>query len=240
MSVTPPQPDQDGPGAAPGPTSGSSAPPGVGPVPMPPVPMPPMPPPPPPPPPAKRRTALWVGLGVGAVLLVGAVVAAGLATARAMEAADREASASSTAPARNAAGKRPAVGDCVDIVNPGDDASLRHFPCDSPQARLKVAKVLDSSADRCPDEDYSEYWERRPLGRGFKACMTLNLVEGACYHVSDGVRDDSDVERVPCDGGRADVRVVKVLPVADRAACGDGTALTYVEPPTTYCMAEVR
>ncbi|MEV0680934.1 hypothetical protein AB0I60_30905 [Actinosynnema sp. NPDC050436] len=122
-------------------------------------------------------------------------------------------------------GPRPEPGDCATVSGQADRPRYEVADCAAERANVKVAKVVDQ-ADRCPagGAAYSTYSGPVTL------CLMPNFVEGSCY-AQDA---DAGLRKVDCGTAEA-VKVVK----ADRGTttCGSGRAVSYPEPPVTFCLA---
>ncbi|HEY8374371.1 MAG TPA: hypothetical protein VIL00_16675 [Pseudonocardiaceae bacterium] len=208
--------------------------------------------------PPKRggRTGMWVALSLVAVLLIvggvfvylnlgsdddsGTTVAAPTSTTSTTTAEKTRTrpTTSQTTTTKNSDGRKPQVGDCANLVGDMTSATLTIHPCDSVEAKLKVAVVFDTTSATCPNEDYSEYYETRLVGPEFKVCLIPNLIEGACYTVDGAGDKDTDLRKVSCEDESARLRVSRVAEgEVDEGICGEGAhGAAYPEPPVTYCL----
>lgn len=130
---------------------------------------------------------------------------------------------------------RASVGQCANLTGTEHDPTIEMLDCNSDNAKLKVAKVLDSATGSCPNADYSEYYKSSSRGPSYKLCLVPNLVEGQCYKIGASGKD-TDFSKAPCGSGDV-VKVAKVIQgSADEKACPGGGGVSYPEPPTTFCV----
>ncbi len=127
------------------------------------------------------------------------------------------------------------VGDCVsaspkDVDKPDGEWNVSSEGCGDAKATHKVAKVLNSSDDPCPEEGIYE-----PVKSGSKSlCLMPNLAEGNCYTSGD----DGAFKKEACTT-ESPVKIVKKvdgLP-AEGTVCPEGSSeLRFSEPASVYCM----
>ncbi|MFD5829192.1 hypothetical protein [Lentzea sp. NPDC060358] len=127
------------------------------------------------------------------------------------------------------------VGDCVsaspkDVDKPDGDWNVSGQGCGDAKATHRVAKVLNSAEDPCPDEGIYE-----PVKSGGDSlCLMPNLAEGACYTSGD----DGAFKKEACTT-ESPVKIVKKvdgLP-EEGTVCPEGSSeLRFSEPASVYCM----
>ena len=127
------------------------------------------------------------------------------------------------------------VGDCVsaspkDVDKPDGEWNISSKGCGDAAATHKVAKVLKSAEDPCPDEGI---YEQMKSGSDFM-CLMPNLAEGNCYTSGD----DGAFKKEACTN-ESPVKIVKKvngLP-QEGTACPEGSSeLRFTEPAEVYCM----
>ncbi|HUQ58302.1 LppU/SCO3897 family protein [Lentzea sp.] len=127
------------------------------------------------------------------------------------------------------------VGDCVsaspkDVDKPDGDWNISSQSCGDTAATHRVAKVLNSAEDPCPDEGIYE-----PVKSGGDSlCLMPNLAEGNCYTSGD----DGAFKKEACTT-ESPVKIVKKvdgLP-EEGTVCPEGSSeLRFSEPASVYCM----
>jgi hypothetical protein len=127
------------------------------------------------------------------------------------------------------------VGDCVsaspkDVDKPDGEWNVSSQDCGAQAATHRVAKVLNSAEDPCPDEGIYE-----PVKSGGDAlCLMPNLAEGNCYTSGD----DGAFKKEACTT-ESPVKIVKKvngLP-EEGTVCPEGSSeLRFSEPASVYCM----
>ncbi|HEX7308684.1 LppU/SCO3897 family protein [Lentzea sp.] len=127
------------------------------------------------------------------------------------------------------------VGDCVsaspkDVDKPDGDWNISGKSCGDTAATHRVAKVLNSAEDPCPDEGIYE-----PVKSGGDSlCLMPNLSEGNCYTAGD----DGAFKKETCTR-ESPVKIVKKvdgLP-EEGTVCPEGSSeLRFSEPASVYCM----
>ncbi|SDH00057.1 hypothetical protein SAMN05216553_114153 [Lentzea fradiae] len=127
------------------------------------------------------------------------------------------------------------VGDCVsaspeDVDRPDGDWNISSQSCGDTAATHRVAKVLGSVEEPCPDEGIYE-----PVQSGGESlCLMPNLAEGNCYTAGD----DGAFKKEACTT-ESPVKIVKKvdgLP-EEGSVCPEGSSeLRFSEPASVYCM----
>jgi hypothetical protein len=127
------------------------------------------------------------------------------------------------------------VGDCVsaspkDVDKPDGEWNVSSQGCGDTAATHRVAKVLNSAEDPCPDEGIYE-----PVKSGSDSlCLMPNLAEGNCYTSGD----DGAFKKEACTT-ESPVKIVKKvdgLP-EEGSVCPEGSSeLRFSEPASVYCM----
>lgn len=127
------------------------------------------------------------------------------------------------------------VGDCVsaspkDVDKPDGEWNVSSEGCGDTAATHRVAKVLNSADDPCPDEGIYE-----PVKSGGDSlCLMPNLAEGNCYTSGD----DGAFKKETCTT-ESPVKIVKKvdgLP-EEGTVCPEGSSeLRFSEPASVYCM----
>jgi hypothetical protein len=129
------------------------------------------------------------------------------------------------------------AGDCVAISHytangTGDGTTAG---CDDEKATFQVGKVLVNRGENCPDgrDEYTVLVD----AKAGTLCLLPHLVEGACYQPD--VRENT-WRKAEC-ANRDGIRVTRVLAgTADGGRCPrESDALSYEEPPITYCFTAV-
>ncbi|GGU46305.1 LppU/SCO3897 family protein [Lentzea flava] len=127
------------------------------------------------------------------------------------------------------------AGDCVsaspkDVDKPDGEWNISSLNCGDAKATHRVAKVLNSADEPCPEEGI---YEQMKSGRTFM-CLMPNLAEGNCYTSSD----DGAFKKEACTT-ESPVKIVKKvdgLP-QEGTACPEGSSeLRFSEPASVYCM----
>ncbi|VVJ15498.1 Uncharacterised protein [Amycolatopsis camponoti] len=173
--------------------------------------------PPAPPVPPKKSKALWIRLGIVAlIVIVGGIVAVVKFTS---------------------APENAAVGECLSVAE-FTEITSKNMPekvaCGDQSANVLVAAKQNGTGAQCPGDGYIELTVDRPAST---MCMIPNVKQGECFtNFPDGPKAFS---RVACTDPSASAEFVKVAAVNDRAQC-DGTdadgVLAYSTPPTTFCF----
>lgn len=127
------------------------------------------------------------------------------------------------------------VGDCVsaspkDVDKPDGEWNVSSHGCGDAAATHRVAKVLNSADQPCPDEGIYE-----PVkSDGDALCLMPNLAEGNCYTSGD----DGAFKKEACTT-ESPVKIVKKvdgLP-EEGTVCPEGSSeLRFSEPASVYCM----
>jgi hypothetical protein len=180
----------------------------------------PLPPPPPPYQPKKRGVFARIGIYIVGLVVVGVgIFAFNYFTSDAAQAK---------------------AGDCANVTGTTSEPNFKTVACDSPEANYVIGKTLKTS-ESCPGkESYDEYIETQRRGPSTKLCLMPKLEQGACY--PDTKTNAMGYPKGTCKAG--EIKVSKVVTgKADEAACPSGEtsgALTFPEPPTTYCIEAVQ
>jgi hypothetical protein len=127
------------------------------------------------------------------------------------------------------------VGDCVsaspkDVDKPDGEWNISSQSCGDAKATHRVAKVLKSSDEPCPDEGIYE-----PVKSGGDSmCLMPNLAEGNCYTSGD----DGAFKKEACTT-ESPVKIVKKvdgLPEEGKTCPEGSSELRFSEPASVYCM----
>jgi hypothetical protein len=161
--------------------------------------------------PAKKNWLKFVIVGVLAVVLIGGAVYAFNQFGSGAASAD--------------------VGDCASATDQGDNKwEVKVLDCGDDNASYKVAKILPSADDVCPEEGLYE-----PIGTDSKQlCLMPNFVEGACYTPSD---DGATFKKGGCTGD-AVIKVTKRIEGnPETVECPEGSSdLRFSEPAVIFCL----
>lgn len=126
-------------------------------------------------------------------------------------------------------GTQTRQGSCVKVSN--DVVTTAN--CGGADATHQVGKVLAGAGESCPGGEDSDYYE--VTDSGTKMCLLPKVVEGTCFEL------DGTFGRTPDCSSEYSARVTEVVAgKADEAACGEGGALVFAEPPTTMCLSIPR
>ena len=116
-----------------------------------------------------------------------------------------------------------------DVDKPDGDWNLASESCGDTNATHRVAKVLNSADDSCPEGIYEMI-----KADGDTMCLMPNLAEGNCYTS----RDDGAFVKENCTT-ESPVKIVKKvdgLP-EEGTVCPEGSSeLRFSEPASVYCM----
>lgn len=120
------------------------------------------------------------------------------------------------------------AGDCIKVVDTSaTNPQIDVVDCGAADATHKVAKNLRSSSDKCPSDSYDEYTESGGRSASFKLCLVPVAKPGDCF------KTVGPTTKVAC--GPDTVQITKVISAVDEAACGNDIAISFPEPPTTFC-----
>jgi hypothetical protein len=129
------------------------------------------------------------------------------------------------------------AGDCLKVTSFSQRFTADNFPtkidCGDLSANVKIALRFDDLNATCPgDQLYDELTLDRPAT---KFCLMLNAKEQDCL-----ANDSSGTGylKLSCSDPSVKAKVTKVVAgTADDKLCGDtGGALSYPQPPITYCF----
>jgi hypothetical protein len=129
------------------------------------------------------------------------------------------------------------AGDCLKVTSFSQRFTADNFPtkidCGDLSANVKIALRFDDLNATCPGKQlYDELTLDRPAT---KFCLMVNAKEQDCL-ANDA--SGTGYLKLLCSDPSAKAKVTKVVAgTADDKLCGDtGGALSYPEPPTTYCF----
>jgi hypothetical protein len=136
------------------------------------------------------------------------------------------------------------AGDCASVTGTTFSPKYKKVDCSAAEANYFIAKVMKSTSEACPSEDYAEYTESGRRSSSLKLCLVEKLEEGKCYEEELVKMNMEGMKPVDCSKGNNEFAVQKVLKVekvvrAATADCGEATAIAYTEPAPgiTYCIS---
>lgn len=140
------------------------------------------------------------------------------------------------------AGEQTDRGRCVELSGTRHDVTVFHVDCEGERFNWLVAKVV-TTTDDCPGDQYAAVYSTPGLGPATTVqvralCLVPNLKVDRCYveYPADEVAGYGAVE---CGAPEPHFRVAAVHQQDRAGLCQpDTTALTFPEPPRTYCLAD--
>lgn len=188
-------------------------------------------------PPKRKRTGLWVVVGLVGVVVVGLAVIVGLGV---IGSKDNVGDADDVA-----------IGDCVSVTGKQrtDDLKASKTSCDSTEKfTFYVASKTNSVGANCPDENYSRlYWTggRKSSDKPQQLCLVPNLVAEKCYTIPSGaVGSLSDFAVVDCGTeGSGSTQVMRVgQRTSGQPSCTENQLSVFFQlpEPVGYCLEPTK
>ena len=131
---------------------------------------------------------------------------------------------------------KPVAGDCftrASLTQPGRPVPV---DCDLPNT-LVLADI--STDNHCPDGPVRDSrYIATGSGDDRTWCLVPNFTQGQCFRVDS---PETVYELTDCDGGHADIKVIRRLDNSGPSRCPAGSIpLYYPQPQRVYCLQVVR